>query len=125
MGPHPEDGVRPGYIPSQGCAADYREATAGTGGWKSWEYPPLTEAMGEGGFEGIRKLVRRRKNTVVHYIVTLPIIELCERATQQPGARVSWRWWEHDGIELEGEKKREAEETTVSESKSESESDLE
>ena len=35
-----------------------------------WEYPPLAEAMGEAGFEGIRKSVARRQNTVTQYIAT-------------------------------------------------------
>ena len=48
----------------------------------SWEYLPLEEARGEAGFEGIRKSVTRRKNTVVQYIVTQPIMDLCERATR-------------------------------------------
>ena len=37
---------------------------------RSWAYPPLEEAMGEIGFEGIRKSVTRRQNTVVQYIST-------------------------------------------------------
>ena len=61
-----------------------------TGG--SWEYLPLTEALGEEGIEGIRKTVRRRQNTVTQYITTRPILDLYERATRQPGATVSWRW---------------------------------
>ena len=69
--------------------------------------------MGEAGFEGIRKSVTRRQNTVAQYIATRPIMELCERATCQPGVRVSWRWWEQAGIELEGSKKRAAEAATV------------
>ena len=46
----------------------------------SWEYPPLAEAMGEADFEEIRKSVTRRQNTVAQYIVTRPILYLCERA---------------------------------------------
>ena len=36
----------------------------------SWAYPPLEEALGEAGFEGIRKSVMRRQNTVAPYIAT-------------------------------------------------------
>ena len=36
----------------------------------SWEYPPLAEALGEAGFEGIRKSVTRRQNTITQYIST-------------------------------------------------------
>ena len=48
----------------------------------------------------------RRQNTVAQYIATQPILYLCERSTQMPGARVSWRWWEQAGIELEGDKEK-------------------
>ena len=78
--------------------------------------------MVEAVFEGIRKLVTRRQNTVAKYIVTRPILDLCERATRRPGARVSWRRWEQDGIDLEGDKNRVADEATVLESESDSES---
>ena len=69
--------------------------------------------MGETGFEGIRKSVTRRKNTVAQYIVTQLIMYLCERSTRKLGARLSWMWWEQAGIVLEGAKKRVVEEATV------------
>ena len=56
-----------------------------------WEYPPLEEALGEALFEGIRKSVTRRQNTVAQYIATRPIMDLYERSTWWPGARVSQR----------------------------------
>ena len=59
----------------------------------SWDYPPLAEALGEAGLEGIRKLATRRQNTVAQYIATRPILDLCEWATRLPGARASRRWW--------------------------------
>ena len=84
-----------------------------------WEYPPLAEAMEEAGFEGIRNSVTRRRNTVAQYIATRPIMDLCKRSTRWPGARVSRRWWEQAGIDLEGAKK-----ATVSELELELESEL-
>ena len=57
-----------------------------------WEYPPLAEALGGAGFEGIRKLVTRRQNTVAQYIATRTIMDLCERATWSTGVRVSQQW---------------------------------
>ena len=71
-----------------------------------WEYPSLVEALGEAGFEGIRKSVTRRQNTVAQYIATQPIMDLCERTTWWPVSGVSRRWWEQAGIDLEGAKKR-------------------
>ena len=51
-------------------------------------------------------------------------MDLCERATQRPEARVFWRWWEKAGIDLEEAKKRAAEAATVLESESDSESNV-
>ena len=65
--------------------------------------------MREAGFEGIWKAVTRRHNTVAQYITTRPILDLCERATQRVGARVSWRWWVQEGIYLKAAKERAAE----------------
>ena len=58
----------------------------------SWDYPPLAEALGEAGLDGIRKLVTRRQKTVAQYIATQLILDLCKRATWRPGARVSRQW---------------------------------
>ena len=89
--PHPEDGAGPGQFSTQGCKEDHREVAVKPDG--SWEYPPLTEALGKAGFEGIRKLVTRRQNMVAQYIATRTIPDLCKRATQRPGARLSCQWW--------------------------------
>ena len=93
-----------------------------SGGGGKWAYPPLKEAMREAGFEGIRKAVTRRQNTVAQYIATQPIMDLCERATQRVGVRVSRRWWDQEVIYLKAEKERAAEAMATD---SESESDLE
>ena len=52
-------------------------------------------------------------------------MDLYERSTRRPGAKVYRWWWEQAGIDLEGVKKRTAETRTISESKSEEESDVE
>ena len=70
--------------------------------------PTLEEAMGKAGFEGIRKSVTRRQNTISQYIATRPILDLYERSTRRLGARVSRRWWEQAIIYLEGRKQRAA-----------------
>ena len=58
----------------------------------------------------------------MQYIVMRPVLDLCERSTWRPGARVSQRWWEQASIDLEGEEKRAAEEATDSDSKLDSDS---
>ena len=93
-------------------------------GGGSWEYPPLKEAMREAGFERIRHSITRSQNTVAQYIATRPILNLCEQATQRLGARVSRRWWDQEGINLDKSKVRAAE-TTTTDSELESESEVE
>ena len=58
--------------------------------------------MVEEGFEWIGTYVTKRQNMVAQYITMRPILDLCEQAAQRPGARVSWWWWEQDGLDLEG-----------------------
>ena len=62
--------------------------------------------MVEAGFKGIGTYITRRPNTVAQYIETQPILDLCERSAQRPGARVSRRRWEYDGLDLEEAKNR-------------------
>ena len=64
--------------------------------------------MVEAVFKGIRTYITRRQNMVAHYITTRPILDLYERSAWRPGARVSRRWWEQDGLDLEGVNKRSA-----------------
>ena len=66
--------------------------------------------MVESGFEGIGTYITRRHNKVAQYIATQPILDLCDQSSRRPGAWVSQRWWEQDGLYLEGAKKRSASE---------------
>ena len=61
--------------------------------------------MVETGFKGIGTHITRSQNTVAQYILMRLIMDLCERSAWRPGARVSRRWWEQDGIYMEGAKK--------------------
>ena len=69
--------------------------------------------MVEAGFNGTETYVTRRQNTVVQYIATRPILDLCERSAWRPGACLYWHWWEQDALDLEGLKKRAATESEV------------
>ena len=71
--------------------------------------------MAESGFEEIWIYITRRQNTVAQYISTRPILDLCERSVWRLGARVSWRWWEQEGLDLEGVKERAAAESEIEE----------
>ena len=46
--------------------------------------------------------VLNRQNTVSQYIVTRPILDLCEETVRRPGAWVSRIWWEQEGLDLAG-----------------------
>ena len=39
---------------------------------------------------------------MAQYIVTRPIMDLCLAAKQRPGPRVEMRWWEQEGLDLDG-----------------------
>ena len=67
----------------------------------SWEYIPLAVAMEEAGFEEIRVYVTMSQNTVAQYIETQPILVLCDRSVQRPGAWVYQRRWEQVGLNLD------------------------
>ena len=79
--------------------------------------------MKEAVMVGIRTSILRRQNTVAQYIATQPILDLCEQATRRPGARVSWRWWEQTGIDLERAQKQADVSAAEAETESEEESD--
>ena len=64
-----------------------REKSSRGGG--SWYYPPLEAAMAEAGFEDIRTYVTRRQNNVAQYILTQPIMDLCDWSARRPGVWVS------------------------------------
>ena len=68
----------------------------------------MEETILEAGFEEIGTYITRRQNTVVQYIVTRTIMDLCEWSAWRTGATVSRKWWEQDSLYLEGSKKRSA-----------------
>ena len=44
----------------------------------------------------------RFQNTVAHFIANRTIVDMCLAAERRPGSRVAKRWWEQDGLDLEG-----------------------
>ena len=79
--------------------------------------------MKEAGLTDVHTSIQRRQNTVAQYIVTRPLLDLCEGARQREGVRVTFRWWEQSGIDWEKAKAKETE--TESTSGSESGADTE
>ena len=64
--------------------------------------PTLEDAIAEAGFQEVDTYISRRQNTVTQFIVTRPIMDLCLVAERRPGSRVTKRWWEQDGLGVEG-----------------------
>ena len=58
--------------------------------------------MLEVGLQELETYVSRHQNTVVQYIATRPIMDLCLAAERRPGTRVEMRWREQEGLYLEG-----------------------
>ena len=58
-------------------------------GDQSWAYPPLEDAIGKAVFEGIKKSVTRRQNTVAPYIATRPILDLFGPPVGSPFRKVT------------------------------------
>ena len=58
--------------------------------------------MVEAGLVEVDTYVSRLQNTVARFIVTRLIMYLCLAADLRPGSRVTKRWWEKYGLDLEG-----------------------
>ena len=58
--------------------------------------------MAEAGIQEVGTYVSCRHNTVEKYIATRTIMYLCLSAKKRPGQRVKMRWWEQEGLDLEG-----------------------
>ena len=58
--------------------------------------------MEEAGFELIGFYIQKRQNVVAQFIVTQPILDLCERLVWRLGSWFYQRWWGQSGINLAG-----------------------
>ena len=48
--------------------------------------------------------VLKRQNKVAQYIVTRPILDLCEETVRNLGTWIKKMWWYQEGLELKGER---------------------
>ena len=58
--------------------------------------------MAEAGLHKVETYVSRHQNTVAQYIATRSIMDLCLAEKRRLGTRVAMRWWEQEGLDLEG-----------------------
>ena len=58
--------------------------------------------MREAGLEEVEEYKTRRQNMFEQYIAMWPTLDLCGAAVWRKGTRVSKRWWEQEGLDLEG-----------------------
>ena len=61
----------------------------------------MEDAITGAGFHELETYISRRQNTVVHFIVIRPILDLCLAEERRLGSKVSKRCWEQDIINLE------------------------
>ena len=57
--------------------------------------------MADAGLKYVETYVSRCQNTVARFIATRPIMDLCLAEEQRPDPRVSKRWCEQDGVDVE------------------------
>ena len=67
-----------------------------------WIYPLLEDSIVYVGLQEPETYVYLQQNTVAQCIATKPIMDLCLAAKRRPGPRVAMRWWEQEGLDLEG-----------------------
>ena len=58
--------------------------------------------MAEAGLQEVETYVSHRHKNVAQYIETRPIVDLYLAAKRRPGPRVTMRFWEQEGLDLEG-----------------------
>ena len=71
-----------------------------------WYYTSVEATIEEAGFDPVETYIRKSQNTVMQYIATLPILDLCKAAERKQGARLGMRWWEQAVLDLVGKGKR-------------------
>ena len=58
--------------------------------------------MEEAGFEEMGDYILKRQNTISQYIMTRPILNLCEKTVRRPRNWVARRWRKQEVINLVG-----------------------
>ena len=62
----------------------------------------LETAMAETGLQEVETYGSHRQNTVTQFIATRPIMDLCLAEKLRTGSSSTNRWWDQDGLYVEG-----------------------
>ena len=65
-------------------------------------YPLLVESMEKAVLQEVDTYVSHPQKKVAQFIATSPIMELFLVAERRPGSRETKKWWEQEGLCLEG-----------------------
>ena len=63
-----------------------------------WYYPPIEEALEEAGLFRMEVYINRRQNTMVDYVATRPLLDLCMECDRLDGSSRATLWWEQDNV---------------------------
>ena len=69
-----------------------------------WIYTSAAAAREEALLLTMEEYIRRRQNTVAHYIATRSLLNLYEGSERAPGLQLGMQRWEQVVIDLEGER---------------------
>jgi len=77
-------GKRPFYLPRE----------------DQWVYPLIDDVLKDADLFTMTEYISRRRNYLVQYVATRPILDLCRVAERLPGSPLRWYWW--DQVDLDG-----------------------
>ena len=87
----------PGGVPPPGGAENHRESPKAMAGW-GMGIPPDIGCTKGGGDQIVGGMHWMEAEMVAQLITTRTVMEICREGERRPGARVTNRWWEHDGL---------------------------
>ena len=58
-----------------------------------WTYPASKDALEEVGLLTIDEYIERRRETIVEYVATRPVLDLCRNERRRPGTTHHKRFW--------------------------------
>ena len=60
-----------------------------------WTKAPIDEVLNDAGLFPIAEYISRRRNTIVEYVATRPILDLCSETDRRSGSSYRRKYWWH------------------------------